>query len=249
MGFDIFTTLEILQKTLNIIFIIISLLIGSLIILKYFQYKKSPIFITVGLAWVFMSSSWWSIAINFILIGFFNTALPSFWYLFIERGLIMFGLFFWLYSFAKLVYYQYQKYLIYSSFIICAFIESIIIIILLISPSLIGAPIPEKPYEYTHTIFDILLLLGILIAVVVTGILFSLQSIKSDDITLQWKGRFLFLSFISFVVGSILNGLLHILIPFNAFTTILIRGILISSAIEYYLGFFLPKTLFKSSSQ
>jgi hypothetical protein len=242
MSFAIFSPLEILQKSLNIVFILISLIVGVLIILKYFKYK-SPVFITVGLAWVLMSSPWWSIAINFLSIGFFDADLPYFWYLFIERGFIMTALFFWLYSFAELIYIKYKTYIKYGSFIFCAVIELILVVILLTAPSLIGSQIPEKPYEYSHTFIDVLLVLGTISGALITGTIFSIQSIKSRDIKIKWKGRFLLFSFASFTLGSILNGLLHVVIPFNPFSTILIRSILILSAIAYYFGFFLPEPI------
>jgi hypothetical protein len=203
------------------------------------------VFIIVGLAWVFMSSSWWSIAINFLSIGFFSLELPSFLYLSIERGFIMFGLLFWLLSYAELAVVKRKKELQYFAVIFCSIIEIIIILILIINPSLIGSQIPSKPYEYSHTLFDVILLLGTISIVLITGILFSLQSIQSNDLKIKWKGRFLLVSFISFTLGAILNGLLHILIPMNAVTIIIIRVILISSAIEYYLGFFLPDRFVK----
>lgn len=244
MGFEVFNELEILQKSLNLVFIIISLVIGFLIIYKYFQYK-STVFITVGLAWVFMSSSWWPISINFILIGFFDVSLPSFWYLFIERAFIMPALIFWFYSFTELAVVSYKKEIRYTSIIFFIVLEIITISILITYPELIGSPIPEKPYEYSHTTLNLSIDLIALVLVLITGILFSRQSMMSENIKIKWKGRFLLISFISFTIGSIMNGLLHIVIPMNAVSIILIRIILISSAIEYYLGFFLPDVVLK----
>jgi hypothetical protein len=53
------------------------------------------------------------------------------------------------------------------------------------------------------------------------------------------KGKFLFLAWISFALGAVLDAAL----PLTAFSLVIIRIVLISSAIEFYFGFFLPKKL------
>jgi hypothetical protein len=73
----------------------------------------------------------------------------------------------------------------------------------------------------------------------ITGIIFAIKSMRLDDPEVQWKGRFLLLAWISFGIGAILDASL----PLNALTIIIIRLILISSAIEFYFGFFLPKKI------
>jgi hypothetical protein len=155
------------------------------------------------------------------------------------------ALIFWFYSFTELAVVSYKKEIRYVSIIFFIILELITISILIIDYELIGSPIPGKSYEYSHTTLNLVVDLIALVLVLITGILFSHQSMLSENIKIKWKGRFLLISFISFTIGSIMNGLLHIIIPMNALSIILIRIILISSAIEYYLGFFLPDVILK----
>ena len=69
--------------------------------------------------------------------------------------------------------------------------------------------------------------------------LFSIKSIKVDDPEVKLKGKFLLIGFLSFSAASIMDAL----IADQLIILLIARLILISSAIEYYLGFFLPKAL------
>ena len=73
----------------------------------------------------------------------------------------------------------------------------------------------------------------------VTGILFSKESMKVKDPLIKLKGKFLLVAFISFTIGALLDALL----AFTPLNLVIVRLILISSAIEYYFGFFVPKRL------
>ena len=70
---------------------------------------------------------------------------------------------------------------------------------------------------------------------------FSVKSIKVDDPEIKWKGKFLLIAWFSFTIGAILDAAL----PLTEITLIIVRLILISSSIEFYLGFFLPDQLAK----
>ena len=62
---------------------------------------------------------------------------------------------------------------------------------------------------------------------------------KVDIKVIQWRGRFMLIAFISFTIGALFDSA----IPMSSLTIVLIRLLLISSAIEYYLGFFFPDRL------
>jgi flagellar biosynthesis protein FliQ len=59
---------------------------------------------------------------------------------------------------------------------------------------------------------------------------------RAEEELVKWKGRFLLIAFLLFIVGAIFDAVIEL----NEITIIVIRLILIFSAIGYYLGFFLP---------
>ena len=68
------------------------------------------------------------------------------------------------------------------------------------------------------------------------GILIAINSIKSDTPEIKLRGKFLMAAFISWTFGAIADATL----PLNFVTLPIIRIILITSAIEFYIGFVLP---------
>ena len=73
----------------------------------------------------------------------------------------------------------------------------------------------------------------------ISGIIFSIRTMKSDDPQVKLKGKFLLIAFVSFTVGALADAI----IPMTPVTLVIVRLILISSAIEYYFGFLIPKKL------
>jgi hypothetical protein len=63
-----------------------------------------------------------------------------------------------------------------------------------------------------------------------------MESFKSNDQKHRWKGKFLLLAFISLTISLVCEGLMELTPSIYLFIKILH----ISSAFEYYLGFFLP---------
>ena len=92
---------------------------------------------------------------------------------------------------------------------------------------------PNKFLSYYLIIFIVVLLL--------TGLHFSLQTMKYDDVEMKIKGKFLLLAFPSFAIGGLLDSTL----PSSEITLILFRLILISSIIEFYIGYLLPNWIKK----
>jgi len=85
-------------------------------------------------------------------------------------------------------------------------------------------------------------LFSFILIFIITGIHFSLASLKSKNLEVKLKGKFLLLAFISFTIGASIEVLVHL----NSFTVIITRSILISNAIEFYLGFIMPEWMKKS---
>jgi hypothetical protein len=75
-----------------------------------------------------------------------------------------------------------------------------------------------------------------ILVIIITGIYFSLQSLKSSDEKVSWKGKFLLVAFILTTIGGILD-----LVPTPDLVIFIKRTITITGSILFYLGFYLPQ--------
>ena len=91
--------------------------------------------------------------------------------------------------------------------------------------------------HYNFSDFTTILMLTLIVIVLITGLKFAWESIKSDNPEVNLKGKFLVVAFILFILGANLE----ILIPLTEFTVVLVRIILIASSFTFYIGFLLPK--------
>ncbi|TFF99300.1 MAG: hypothetical protein EU541_05230, partial [Promethearchaeota archaeon] len=112
------STFEITRSVSTGIFLIISILIGFRILLKYFQYKQKAL-LTVGLTWIFISSPWWGNAFSFLSILIIGYAFEPFEYLLIQNAFVPIALMCWVYSLGELTFKKYKYKLIIFYFSIC----------------------------------------------------------------------------------------------------------------------------------
>jgi hypothetical protein len=98
-------------------------------------------------------------------------------------------------------------------------------------PTQIG--IFETPFLLVYGIYIEIFLIVFLLTVVITGILFGQQTMKSDNPELKLKGKFLIIAFIFFSTGAFMDSIIPELF-------MLARIILILSALSFYCGFILP---------
>ena len=225
--------LEILKALLTLAFVLISLIVGLKILSKYFSHKQ-PELITVGLTWIFLSSPWWPLPVTFLTIALFNYALEPMVYLYLMTAFVPLALINWMYSFASLTYPR-KKWLIFIPTLVILTTYMILYhVFLVLSPDLIGTH--QGGFQFSRSLMvNLVALLSILITLI-TGFLFARKSFRSDDKRIKWKGRFLFIGIVSFVLGAMLD----IVSTGNPFLQTVNRIILSSAALEYYLGFFLP---------
>ena len=101
-------------------------------------------------------------------------------------------------------------------------------------------------YEITPLISDLqgyalIYALIMLFMVLVTGIHFSIVSMREDNPEIQWKGKFLFISFIFYFIGEMDFMSMFFGIEFAVIT----RLILIIANIFFYIGFIMPEFMKK----
>ncbi len=222
-----------IHGTFTLIFVIISLLVGIRILLKYISFQKKEM-ITVGLTWIFMSSGWWGSAFSFLSILLVQQPLNSVIYVLIGNAFIPIAIICWIYSFTSLAYPQLKKKLLVLFLIIYIPYELYIIYYLMVDPARI-AVIVGTFYAQPALFIMIFQVLAVLVAFI-TGIIFSRNSIKAEDAKVALKGKILMLAFVSFTIGAFMDAV----IALTPITLIIVRLILISSAIFYLFGFLLP---------
>ncbi|TXT61115.1 MAG: conserved membrane protein of unknown function [Promethearchaeota archaeon] len=240
MGLQDLTPDDILYGSLSLILVVISIIVGLRILSKYFRYEQKTL-ITVGLSWIFITSAWWVSAFSFVLLALFDFRFNPFWYLFFENAFSPVALILWIYSFSTLIYPNRKKILFGAYLVICISFEIALIIMLNVDTELIGTGIEEGIFSSQLTPFAVGFQIFGLLTMIITGIIFSLNSLKSPDMKIKWKGRFLLMAFLSFAIGSVIEALFLL----DPLSLILIRILLISSNIEFYFGFFLPDKLAK----
>ncbi|MFO8018833.1 MAG: hypothetical protein R6U96_09370 [Promethearchaeia archaeon] len=228
--------LRILNSLFSLIFVLVSIMIALRILSKYVTTKHRDL-IPVGLAWVLLSTPWWSPAFNLVTVYFFNYSIDPPIYLFIMTAFIPYALICWIYAFSKLTYPESKKKIFYPFLIICLAYSAVFMILFLIKMDFIAKY--EGGFTYHRTFFNIGFLLFTVISAIVSGILFTRRSLQSPNPEIRWKGRFLLIAFFSFVGGATMD----IFSRGNIILQLSARILLIISAICYYLGFFLPPKL------
>jgi len=228
---------QILNGVFSLIFVVISIIIGFTIISKYPKSKNRTV-ILVGLVWLGIVSSWYASSSSFLVAlitggdGFMSA--PPYYFL-IGAAPLPITAFIWMVAFTDLLYRDKKKIILLIIGITGIIFEIALFTLLLIDHDLVGtvsSPV-DADYEFFVTSYQIFLV----ILVLVSGILFARESLKSDTPEIKLKGKLLLAAFLSFVIGSVLEILSGISIAI----LIIARLLLISSSIEFYGGFILPR--------
>ncbi len=236
MGIEDLTALQFLEGFFSFTWVLIAIIAGLKIIYKSIKLDRKD-HITVGLSLILVTSPWWSSSLQFVIYVIWDITLSTFTYLLIMNFMIPIALLTWVYSFSNITYPDYKKILMIIYVPICILMEVLLIYFLLTNIEMIGTV--EGLFNSRHSLFGLVFQLFAIISVMVTGVIFSLRTMKVDIKAIQWRGRFMLIAFLSFTIGALFDSA----IPMSPITIVLIRLLLISSAIEYYLGFFFPDRL------
>ncbi len=233
--------IQILNGSFSLIFVIISVFIGILFLLKYRQYKSKLIFL-FGILLLLLISSWYASSSSFIIALIFNgtgyMTTPHIYFI-IGFTPLPIAAFIWSIVFTDLVYQAKKKTFRMIFGFIGIIMEIIFFILLLIDPRLIGEVI--SPIDADYDLFITFYQFFLVIYMLITGILFGRASLKAENPEIRLKGRLLIIAFVSFVLGAILE----ILSGISVIIMIIARLVLISSSIEFYGGFMLPNWMKK----
>jgi hypothetical protein len=182
---------------------------------------------------------WWAVSLSFICTIITGSSLPLAWFFIIGFILLPIGIQFWIMILTDLVFSQKQKEIRLVFATINIIFEIIYIILYFIDFSLLGTPVGT--FDVDYSIYMLIYLMILLIIILLTGTKFALESMKSGNPEIKLKGKFLLMAFYSFVIGSFVS----ILSASNITILIIAKIIVITSSIEFYLGFVLPEFIKK----
>ncbi|MBD3195448.1 MAG: hypothetical protein GF317_10360 [Candidatus Lokiarchaeota archaeon] len=233
MGLESLEPVELLNVSFGLIFVLISIIIVVRIFINYLKYREIN-FLLIGIVWLFLSSPWWGNAISFFTWMLYEKELDVFLDLFLGNIFVPFALVAWVYIITSFIYKEKRKIIIAFYSVVCGIYEVLLLIFFAIDYRIIGRSTDR--FNTEHELFPFIFQIFAILTALITGILFAKESMKSKEPKLIWKGRFLLIAFVSFSVSATFDAA----IPMTAITLVIIRTILTTSAIEYYLGFFIP---------
>ncbi|MBD3340638.1 MAG: hypothetical protein GF353_16135 [Candidatus Lokiarchaeota archaeon] len=233
--------LDFLNGMLGLVFITITIILGIIICSKYFKtYDKN--FLLVGITLIFLVSGWYGTSFSFLVALIFNNEGLSYEMIMLLNFVpLPIALFTWMTAFTNFLYKEKQKFILAGSLAYIVFFFVLFFYFLFNQPEVIGEKISPVDTKANNIVF-VIILIGLLVTLLITGIKFSIETIKLGKLETKLKGKLLFVAFISFCVGGFLDATL----PTIAITLIIFRVILISSSIEFYGGFILPKWMKKA---
>ncbi|MHA1726723.1 MAG: hypothetical protein ACTSYC_10055 [Promethearchaeota archaeon] len=239
------TIAEILQGSLNLVFVIISFIIGLTILSKYRIYKKRE-YILIGLIWMGICTPWLHGAIAIIVYIFnpmiiesesFITMRFIITYTFIPIIVVL-----WFIVFTDFLYRNKQKLIVSIIAITSLTFEVLFYTFLIIDrENLIGYF--GAPFLVIYSPFMRITYMFFLGIAFITFMIFARESLKSNEKEIQWKGRFLIIAFILFTLSAVLDSIAIFLTQPSLI--IMTRIFLMSSAIFFYFGWILPDRLKK----
>jgi len=236
----VITPLEILNGTLSLVCVIVSIIVGLTIISRYLKYKQVNL-ILVGITWIGVFSPWWPSTISFLVALITGTGLTPTMYFFIGFFASPLVITVWIVAFTSFKFKKQQKVIVGIYLIIGIAFEIYLLFTLFVAndPAQIGTltGVCDTTYRGIAMYFSIF----IVITMLVTGVLFGLASRKSENPEIRLKGMFLIIAFVSWVIGALLDAAL----PLDFISLTIARIILISSALEFYCGFLLPNIVKK----
>ena len=240
---------DILQGSLSLIFVLISFFIGVSIISKYGKYKNR-LYILVGLCWLMLSTLWLPEAASFLMSLIITQTLAIEWYFIIGNAFVPVALICWIIAYTDMVNKEKQKIAVALILVFSVVFEGLFFYYFVLDIDLLGKISLVRPFSADLGIFLAILLLISFLIIFVTGISFARKSIKSENKEVRLKGKLLQFAFIAFTVAALLEKIARSILVGTVFPDqdaiflsvilVVVRVLLISSAIAFYGGFLLP---------
>jgi len=236
---------DILQGSFSLAFVIISIVIGLTILSKYFKFKNR-LYVLVGISWLGISFPWLPDSISFLMNISLGISLSVELYFIIGNVFIPIALLSWIIAYTDMINKEKQKIAVILTIIFSVVFEITFFTLFFIDLDLIGVINPIRPFTVDFSIFITIYLVFIILFMLITGTIFAQKSIKSENREVRLKGKLLRGAFITFTIAAILDALLGMIFedptdPLLSIMVVIIRIMLIISALEFYGGFLLPR--------
>ena len=237
--------LELLQGTFCLIFIILTIIIGLTIALKYIKYRHKNL-ILIGIAWIGMAVPWIPEIIELYIRSTdasVNNNVIIFLFIILNLAILPFFVVLWLIAFTDLL--NLKKTMRSMILIIFAFFSIIaeILIFYFYYTNLALVGTFSGPHLLGWSLFANIFLFICILFVLISGLLFARESLKSSDIEIKLKGKLLLTAFLLFTVGAIIDVALA-----SVISNVIARSVLAFSSIMFYFGYILPDWIKKLSN-
>ncbi len=228
------TDLEFLQGSFTLIFVIISVILGFSIMLRY-RTNKQKEFLLVGITWVFLVSGYFPDALNFVSILLTNNQIPDLLYLILATVFYPIIHVTWMKVITELRYKEKQKIIMSIFWIESVAYEAFLVFTLVTNPATVGVLVP--PFVAVFGTFVEIYFFISMALFLITGISFARFYLKSTARENRLKGYFLLIALLSFIIGVLLDLIFS---PPTPLTLVVARLILITSGFEFFIGFVMP---------
>ena len=198
--------------------------------------------IPVGIFWALLSSPWLAATTAFLLFGFFSIQISDVLYLFLTQALIPFAILIWIRSYGRLTEIEFKK----KSNIFYLIIVGIYLVLFYIflfsnNPKLVEfVGKREGIFNADFGVFTLIFGMFGFLSIFITGIHFSIKTIKLGNKKARFQGLFLIIAFCLYTIGTLSDAFIPIVF---IWLTAITRGIIILGGVFFYLAFFFPKRL------
>ncbi len=227
------TPLQFISGLSSLILVIIFIIVGITIALKY-RKTKERMYIFFGITWIGVVEAYIAVSISFIVALFNEVGLPEDIYFLIGISFYPLTTLIWITAFTDIVFKDKQR-IFQIIFLIIGTIFEIVFLYLLFTPAFsVGKKLSPVDSEY-GLIVSIYIFFSLAV-ILSTGLIIAVTSMRSDTPEIKNRGFFLLLALITFVIGAAFD-----LFELNILLLTIIRLILISSAFEFYIAFVMPR--------
>jgi len=235
--------ISVVQGSLSLIYITITLILSGIFIFKYFKLAMLEL-LFVGLALIGMAGPWFPEGLGFLIIALTNGALSDQFYLncviiifIIFTAYLPIAIMSWLAAITKLLSVKKRKLILNLLMIIFIVFEIAFFTLASLNLNYIGTFI--DPFNSMESLFIAIFYISVMVLVLLSGLTFSIISIKSEFPKVKLKGKILLLGFIMFLIGGSLPYLVYDLVAL-----IITRIIVLISSINVF-RIFTPKSTLK----
>ncbi|MFX0075466.1 MAG: hypothetical protein ACFE96_08490 [Candidatus Hermodarchaeota archaeon] len=236
------TVIEITGGILSLCYITITLILSITLIYKYSKLRYKEV-LYVGLALVGLAGPWFPEGLGFLLILLTGGGLSDVFYLngviaifIIFTAYLPIALLFWLSAIMKLLNFKKSKLFLWIFLGLAVIFEIVFFVLAIVDLRLIGDFVDA--FNSRESIFIFGFYMCNMIILLITAIIFSSVSMKSESRKVRLKGELFLLSIILFLIGGFIAT-----IATDIISLIISRVVLVFCSITLYLGLLLPNRI------